>query len=252
MNTYLTVVERGIRMSVAGLLLGMILLGCNQERQTERTAPTPPEAAETAAPAPGAAPAQAADGNLVPDSQFNNLDKNWKVVFQGNPTVQESATKSATLPGDEVVPCLMVRTDQSAEITMNAPVAVSPEKTYRFSVWVKQDAVTVGQRFFGPYFQDGNNNMLQPSKLDGQQTPANQHFATFNFSDGNWHEVVGYVLPSAAPADAKAPADTTEIVLKAPAAARTANLFFLNFYNNGTPVTVWIAKPAIREVQPSR
>jgi len=174
--------------------------------------------------------------NLVPDTDYSN-----SVLWSG-----AGAQENVTLPNGQIVNAIKITTSGDVMV-YSTKIPMDPEKAYRFSLWIKQDATT-GTRYFGFYVYNSTGHSMGVFPNNSAAADTNPYFWSGNLTDNNWHYLVAYVFPSNGPTIWINPLDTYNINFRNNASVTDCVIRFLNYYNYGTTTTAWFALPKIEEI----
>ena len=238
--------RRTYRLRLLSIAFAAIVAACAQEADqaaTDKASPSKPAMASTE---PGIPSAASDAENLVPDPTFSDLEGHWQIIFSDTVNVRRYARETVDLPTGHSVSALRVTTDGGCRVRQRVPTPTDPQETYRFSLWMKQDLAPVGtgRRYFGLFPCDRAGEFLPAIARDGKEEP-NPYFWTGNLPEGEWRELVGYLMPSGESAEWPAPGDSATKNFRSPPTMQSCILRFLNYYNRGQTVTTWFALPRI-------
>jgi hypothetical protein len=188
--------------------------------------------------------------NLIVDPSFEDLANYWQVKYSPPTPKSKAEAVEVELPTGMKVRALKLTTDKSAELTLKTPIPANPSMRYEYSVWVRQDPVAVGRRFFGPYVFGAKGERIGLFDAANVRRALHQHFVMFNYQDSMWRNFTGTILPAdARKEDFVAPRREGQgVSLRFAPEAKAISLFFFNYYNEGRVVSTWIALPTIREI----
>ncbi|MCE5231259.1 hypothetical protein LLG95_16910 [bacterium] len=266
-----------LRGNIIGLamLVAICVAGCNKQQ----TAPPEPKsdnvrenivsetpatpaatpAATSAAAATESAPAATGAANLLKDPTFGDVSVRpadsepssfWVIRFDGNPKTREHGVESVKLPNGQSAQAVYVTTDVGAMIytSLNDKIAIDPAKTYRCSIWMRQEPAKIGQRFFGVY---GINNLGARVELITHENTKNDnpYFWQGSPDDGQWHQIVGYVFGADTPVPFPKKDDASGVNFKSTPDTAGLIIRMLNYDNQGQPLRVWFALPVVEEAK---
>lgn len=195
-------------------------------------------------PAPAAPASKVATSNLLSSPNFDNLSLFWPVHATGTTTVTQV---TEPFMDQQPIKMLQVTSNQDVQI-FSEHLPIEPGKAYRFSVWMKHEATPVGSVWFGLHALIDNDAAVPVFKADNQ-AEANPYFWLGNhYSDNQWHQLVGYLLPSNAAANWKKIPDSNSTDYRMPPETKMIRMRLLSYYNNGKITRAWFAKPMIEPV----
>lgn len=185
--------------------------------------------------------------NLISDGNFDKIGTAWTVQKPTEPCKVEVRQVQESLPNGRKVSALRLTTDGNIQIFSNL-IKIDHNKSYRFSLWIKNDITSAGSRWFGPHAFKDDGSYLQVFKPDGQ-CEENPYFWLGNmYQDGGWHKFVGYLISTNCGDNWTAPKDASKSNFRFPYEAGKVRMRFLSAYNNGTLVKTCFALPVIEEV----
>ncbi len=182
--------------------------------------------------------------NLVLDPQFAHYSTYWGNVAGGVQAIER-------LDNGQIVNGLDINTTGNVQV-INNPVPVDPYKTYRFSIWIKENN-TDSSLYFGMHAF--NSALTQVNTYNSAGTGSiNNYFWYGDLASTNvWYHKVGYLLPCNTANGWTNPPDTATNNFRMDCTTAFVKIRFLNFdapsYGTGIGTDANFALPAIEEVQ---
>ena len=178
--------------------------------------------------------------NLVPDPYFGNLSQ-WSGL-SGN------SLQSVVLPTGEYVQSLVITTTGNVQVVSNY-IPVSPQKTYRVSLWIMSNYATIGTRYLGFNCYDSTKTQVNCYNSAGTGS-TNYYFWYSSLTANTFFKKVGYLFGNNTPNSWTNPGDTSSTNYRLGSNVAYIQVRFLNYYNyNNASVSNWFALPTVEEVQ---
>jgi hypothetical protein len=188
--------------------------------------------------------------NMITESQLpSGLDsgRGW-VVSGGTGTVEEVNF----IDGKKVRAIKLVSDGNSYIYTPR--VKIDPNKTYKFSVWIKTDSTGTGSRYFGLYAYNSSNSQIGVLNSGGTEN-TNPYFWNGDPNQNKWTYFETYLYPTSS-ADAPGgwrmneDGDYSGVIgsYKWNANTKDALIRLLNWGNSGVTITDYFYMPRIVEV----
>ncbi len=184
--------------------------------------------------------------NLVLDPQFANIPAYW-----GN--VAGVAQSNERLDNGDIVNGLQINTTTNIQ-AISDYVPVNPYKTYRFSLWVKENN-TDSTLYMGLHTYNVTKGNINNYNSAGTGSTNNYFWSGDAPATNTWVRRVGYLLPCNTANGWTNPPDTTSINFRMDCTTAYARTRFLNYdgagYGTGAGTDARFALPSIEEVQES-
>jgi|GEM_PF-6738665 len=184
--------------------------------------------------------------NLVLDPQFTSYAIYWGNVAGGVQT-------NETMDNGDIVNGLEVNTTTNVSLTSDY-VPVNPYKTYRFSIWMKEDN-NDSTLYFGEYAYNSSKAQINTYNSAGTGSTNYYFWAGDLATTGKWYRKVGYLLPCNTSNSWTNPSDTTSSNYRMDCATAYVRLRFYNLdapsYGTGAGTDAHFVLPSIEEVQES-